>query len=66
MHDANEALEMNSPELIERERYFERLYLELKKQFEQIDEDRNGYVEQGELINYLIKMTSTRQMKDPS
>ena len=34
MHDANEALEMNSPELIERERYFERLYNELKKQFE--------------------------------
>ena len=66
MHDANEALEMNSPELIERERYFERLYNELKKQFEQIDEDQNGYVEQGELINYLIQMTSAQQMRDPT
>ena len=38
-HDANEAIEMNSPDNIERERYFERMYIQLKKQFDAIDEN---------------------------
>ena len=44
MHDANEALEMNSPDIIERERAYERMHIELKKQFEKIDKNRDGNI----------------------
>ena len=44
MHDANEALEMNSPDIIERERAYERMLIELKKQFEKIDKNRDGNI----------------------
>jgi len=57
MHDANEAIEMNSPDIIERERRFERLRLELKRQFKTLDLNGDGYVDKNEIIQYLIKLT---------
>jgi hypothetical protein len=44
MHDANEALEMNSPDIIERERAYERMLIDLRKQFEKIDTNRDGSI----------------------
>ena len=53
MHDANEALEMNSPDIIKREREFERLHKELEKQFRLVDVNNDGSISKNELVNYL-------------
>lgn len=66
LHDANEAIEMNSPDNIERERKYEMMLIQLKKQFNEIDENGDGFVEKGELINYLIHLTRAKQLSDPS
>lgn len=53
MHDANEALEMNSPDIIEREREFERQYLWLKRQFREIDKDGNDIIDRREMKEFI-------------
>ena len=57
MIDNNEAIEMNSPDLIEKERRFERMRLELKRQFEAIDTNGDGFLDKMEIVNYLINLS---------
>lgn len=52
--------EVHSPEHIEKERRFERMRLELKRQFEAIDTNRDGFVDKKELIDYMMALTRDR------
>lgn len=52
--------DVSSPEMIEKERRFERMRIELKRQFDAIDTNRDGFVDKKELIDYLMAMTRDR------
>lgn len=53
-------ININSPDAIERERHLAQVRLDLIKQFEEIDADKNGYVDKEELISYMLRLTGNQ------
>ena len=47
-------LALNSPDNIEKEREFERMHKQLKKQFEAMDQSGDGSLSKEELVNFLF------------
>ena len=56
---ANVAL--NSPDNIEKERDYERIYKILKKEFEKMDTSGDGTLDKKELIDFLMKKVKEQQ-----
>ena len=54
-------ININSPDAIERERHYEQVRLDLHKQFDAIDVDRNGIVDKEELIQYMLTLTANKK-----
>ncbi len=54
-------IKINSPDAIERERHYEQVRLDLIKQFDAIDADRDGYVDKEELIQYMLALTANKK-----
>ena len=46
---------LNSPDNIEKERDYDRIYKILKKEFEKVDTSGDGTLDKGELVAFLMK-----------
>ena len=53
-------INIHSPDQIEKERLYKQKYNDLKRQFESIDLDHNGFVDRNELIEYMVQLTGNR------
>ena len=54
-------IQTNSPDAIERERHNTQIRQDLLKTFQEIDADKNGYVDKEELIQYMLKLSGNNK-----
>ena len=60
VRDPLDNINIHSPDAIEKERHYQQLYQDLKRQFEAIDRDHNGLIDKEELVAYMMEMTGNK------